>query len=271
MQQVTSNVFVETRFHGCNTGFVATSRGVVVIDTPMMPEDARNWRREAEKYGPVRYVINTEPHADHASSNYWFDAPVIAHEGTRQNMAKIGLDEYIKMLQRNSPQNLPLEPDYYFRLPEITFSQNLTFYLGEHTFHLLNLPGHTAGETTVYVPEEKVAFTGDNLNLATPIFIQSQPDKWLTSLKQLEQLDVNQWVPGHGEVSDKGCIGLMTDAVQAWMGAVRSAMDEGMDAEQVIAMMARKKNPGDKDPFLERVIRMNVTDLFRFFSSIKSS
>ena len=65
MQQITDNVFAETGFRGCNPSFVVTSEGVVMIDTPQMPVDAVKWHDEIARHGPVRYLINTEPHGDH--------------------------------------------------------------------------------------------------------------------------------------------------------------------------------------------------------------
>jgi glyoxylase-like metal-dependent hydrolase (beta-lactamase superfamily II) len=84
MKKVSKNVYAETNFQGCNPGFVVTSDGVVMIDTPQMPTDAVKWREKILQYGPVRYLINTEPHGDHFTGNYFFKGTVVAHEGTRQ-------------------------------------------------------------------------------------------------------------------------------------------------------------------------------------------
>ena len=46
MQQLTRNLFVETRIRGCNHGFVTTSDGIVMIDSPHKPSDALKLRRE---------------------------------------------------------------------------------------------------------------------------------------------------------------------------------------------------------------------------------
>ena len=51
--------------------WVVTREGVVVIDTPLVPSDAIKWCQEITKFGPIRYVINTEPHMDHFSGNYF--------------------------------------------------------------------------------------------------------------------------------------------------------------------------------------------------------
>jgi hypothetical protein len=52
MQQITNNIYVETGFKGCNTSFVVTSEGVVIIDTPMVPEEAKKWNLVTVKYPP---------------------------------------------------------------------------------------------------------------------------------------------------------------------------------------------------------------------------
>jgi glyoxylase-like metal-dependent hydrolase (beta-lactamase superfamily II) len=72
MEQVTPNVFTNTKLRGCNPSFVVTAAGVVVIDTPQLPTKAVGMRQEAESHGPIRYVINTENHVDHIFGNHWF-------------------------------------------------------------------------------------------------------------------------------------------------------------------------------------------------------
>ena len=49
MQQLTSNVFVETQVRGCNFGYVTTSDGIVMIDSPQKPSDALRLNAEIEK------------------------------------------------------------------------------------------------------------------------------------------------------------------------------------------------------------------------------
>ena len=49
--QLTSNVFVETQIRGCNHGFVTTSDGIVMIDSPQKPSDALKLKAEIAKHG----------------------------------------------------------------------------------------------------------------------------------------------------------------------------------------------------------------------------
>ena len=75
MKQISDNVFVDNERRGSNHGYVTTSDGIVLIDTPHKPTDALRLRAEIEAIGPVRYIINTEPHGDHWTGNAYFDAP----------------------------------------------------------------------------------------------------------------------------------------------------------------------------------------------------
>src|SRR5437764_15062684 len=72
MCRIANYVFTEIYFWGCNPSALATSDGVVLFDTPQQPNDAVRWREALEQYGPIRYLINTEPHNDHIRGNAFF-------------------------------------------------------------------------------------------------------------------------------------------------------------------------------------------------------
>jgi cyclase len=233
MDRISKGVYFENHFRGCNASFVVTEEGLVAIDTPMAPDDAKKWLGEMSKYGRLRYLINTEPHPDHAAGNYWFDCTIVGHEGTRQALQHADLEDLKGMLKHMSPGTV-LDKEYHYRLPSITFSQNMTLYLGKHTFHLISMPGHTTSQTAVYVPEEKVVFTGDNVVQRMPIFLGSLPYAWLDSLNRLEKLDVDIIVPGHGNTCDKTYLPQMRDAVRYCLDSVKSAVNKGMSLEEIL-------------------------------------
>lgn len=232
MQKVTDNVYVESEISVCNTSVVVTREGVVVIDTPMAPANAKKVAADIARFGPVRYVINSEPHTDHIAGNCYFGGSVVAHEGTRDALLAARVDDIKGMLQWVAPDSLPLDKEFRIRPPEITFSERLTLYLGDHTFQLIHTPGHTPYSLAVYVPEERIVFTSDNINLGMPVFRDSLPDKWLDTLKRLEELDVDKVVPGHGEVTDKSCFSQMSKNIRGWIDAVADAIARGMSLEE---------------------------------------
>lgn len=264
MQQVTSNVYVETANRGCNTGFVVTKAGVVMVDTPFIPADAQKWRAEIAKYGELRYVIDGEPHPDHISGNCWFGGTLIAHEGTRRTIMDAKPEEMINMLKRMAPDQLPLDPAFKYRLPDITISQSLTLYLGSHTFQLICLPGHTPYQVAVYVPEERVVFTSDNVVEEFPLFFQSVPYGWLDSLKQLQKLDIDKIIPGHGKVCEKGFLQEMSSTVQYWIDAVESAIKRGWSLEETMEKVTLEdKYPQlSRNPFRDGIRRRSLARLY---------
>jgi cyclase len=141
MQAVGKNVCVLVKgatTTACNSSFVTTSEGIVLIDTPYLPTDAVKWREEIAKRGEVRYIINTEHHNDHTTGNFFFPGPVIAHQQTRAEFASsVGTAEDVRERFRNQlPEAIPLLRDYQPKPPSITFSERLTLYLGSHSFEL---------------------------------------------------------------------------------------------------------------------------------------
>lgn len=266
MQKITDNVYIENETSVCNSSVVVTGDGVVIIDTPMAPASARKMAAEVEKFGPVRYVINSEPHTDHIAGNCYLGGITVAHDGTRGRIQAAKVEDVAGMLQMMSPDNLPLDSEFRFRPPEITFSENLTLYLGNHTFHLIYMPGHTPYSLAVHVPEERIVFTSDNVNLGTPVFRDSLPDKWLESLNKYQELDVDKVVPGHGAVCNKSCFAEMSNLIQSWLDVVAEAVNKGLSLEQALEevpkaeMFAEMPKDGPGAGFL----RMNLERLYEF-------
>jgi cyclase len=251
MQQITDNVYVGNNFRGCNSSFVVTSEGTVIIDTPMVPSEAKQWREEVSKHGEIRYVINNEPHNDHVAGNCWLGGTLVAHEGTREKIKTNSKEELERQMKQMAPDAVPLDEDFHFRLPDITFSQKMTLYLGKHTFYIISMPGHTASQTAVYVPEERLVFTSDNVGMMMPIMIDAVPEKWLESLKKLRALDVDKIVPGHGDVCDKAAIETTYDNVKYIVGEVESAIAKGWSLKEVqekVTLFDRFPPMGPDDP-----------------------
>jgi cyclase len=204
-----------------------------MIDTPQVPTNAVKWREIIAKYGEVKYIINNEPHGDHVTGNYFFQGTVIAHEGTRQSIFQMSPEELKVRYKQSSPSDYVLLKDFYYRPPTITLTGDITVYLGEHTFKIMHLPGHTPYQMAVYVPEEKVIFTADNITYKVPVYLQhAEPFAWIESLKKLAKLDAEVIVPGHGEICTPADIPEMIDRVREWIDAVDVLVKKGMTLEE---------------------------------------
>ena len=273
MEKITKNVYAETKFEGSNNSFVVTRDGVVMIDTPQVPTNAVKWREIMERFGKIRYIINNEPHGDHVTGNYFFNGTVIAHEGTRQSILKMSPEEIKERYKQSSPADYALLKDFYYRLPTITLIGDITVYLGDHTFKIMHLPGHTAYQLAVYVPEEKVIFTADNITYKVPVYLQhAEPFAWIESLKKLAQLDAEVIVPGHGEICTPAYIPEMIARVQEWIDAVEVFVKKGMTLEETEKNFTFRDRypmqPGrdDRAPMLRKA---NITRLYEVLKNRK--
>ena len=233
MRQLTSKVYVETEIRGCNHGFVTTSDGVVMIDSPHKPTDALKLKAEIAKHGPLRYIINTEPHGDHWTGNAFFDAPVIAHEGVRTRILETDLAEHIERVANFGPEEGLLMQDYQPNVPVITFKNGMALRVGDHTFRMIHMPGHTLYQAAIIIEEEGVVFTSDNIFHKVQTWLhEANPDLWLTALESLRQLDEDIFVPGHGDLCDKSYLDEQGSFIMEWRDYVKEAIDMGMTRDE---------------------------------------
>ena len=242
MEEVVKGIFAETNYFGCNPGFIVTRDGVVMVDTPQKPTDWPGWKAEIKAHGPVRWLINTEYHWDHTMGNPYYEGIVAAHDATHENFYKVssmwgfGIDGAGPWIEEVDPEGVRIAGVYKPRAPEITFSRDMTLYVGESEIQLLHTPGHTEGQTAVYIPDRGVLFATDNLFVDFLIwFHDSDPFEWLQSLERLKTLDVDRIIPGHGPVCGKESIGLMEEKIQGVLSRVRDAMDRGLSEEEAAA------------------------------------
>jgi len=271
MQQLTSKVFINTQVKGCNFGFVTTSDGVVMIDSPHKPSDAMRLKAEIAKYGQLRYIINTEPHGDHWTGNAYFDVPVIAHEGVRTRILNTDMSQHLARVAAFGPDEPRLLEGYTPNLPVLTFQEGLTLRVGDHTFQMIHMPGHTLYQAAILIKEEGVVFTSDNIFYKVQTFIQeANPDQWLAALESLRRLDEGIFVPGHGAVCDQGYLDEQGEYILEWKAYVQKAIDQGMAKEDAVETLTAMTDRYPMDVGLEgqapRVMRMNVANLYDYLT-----
>ena len=269
MLQITSNVFAETQVRGCNHGFVTTSAGIVMIDSPQKPSDALRWKAEIEKHGQILYIINTEPHGDHWTGNAYFDVPVIAHEGVRTRILETDLPSHLARVAGMGPEEPKLLEGYSPNAPIITFQNGMTLHVGDHTFEMIHMPGHTPYQAAILIREEGVVFTSDNIFHQVQTYIQeANPNQWLNALNSLRYLDEEIFVPGHGALCDKNYLDEQGTYVMEWVDYVRGAVERGMTKEEAIENLTdmTDRYPMDvgQDGTSPRVMKMNVANLYDF-------
>jgi len=271
MQQVTKNVYVETNFIGCNTTFITTSEGIVMIDTPQLPVDAIGWKETIAKYGKVIYVINSEPHLDHISGNCYFEGTGVSHQGTREAIQNTSADMIKDISAKVSKASVKYLDKFFLKPPVITFTDSMSLYLGKHTFNLYHLPGHSPYQVSIHIPEEKVIITSDNVTYKLlPGFRHVVPYEWGKSLDFLMSLGQNTLIPGHGEVCDSSYLSEMKAVIEDCINMVADAIKKGLTLKEMQAslILAPAYPLDSKHPMTYQFVQQeSIESLYKALSS----
>ena len=199
-----------------NTFMLTTSEGNVIIDTSIAPHARVHHKLlRAESSAPIKYVILTHAHGDHTGGIPLWNEPgtqIIAqrnHVEFANYQARLGRF----YATRNAAQfggNLagqgqPAAPNTGARFePTILFDDKYEFSLGGIKFEIFRTPGETPDHLTVWVPQYKAAFTGDNYYESFPNIYTlrgTQPRlalEYVSSLNFVLGLKPEIALPSHG-------------------------------------------------------------------------
>lgn len=203
-ERVSENVFwfQSEVYAQVTAGVVAGPQWAVVIDTLALPDETLSIREfiEHELNVPVRYVVNTHYHADHAWGNCFFPgATVIAHANCRGLLIERG----IPSLDAAQKQN-PALRQVKIVLPHITFSDGeLTLRVGKKNLIISLSTGHSPDGIAVLVEEDRILFAGDSF-MPLPYVVDGDIDEIIASIKQIGRMGLENIVQGHGDIILRG-------------------------------------------------------------------
>jgi glyoxylase-like metal-dependent hydrolase (beta-lactamase superfamily II) len=185
-------VFSSTSF---NSGVIATSEGVVVLDALSSEGIARQERETIANVikQPVRFLVSSTFHNNYTWGNVAY-----------QDIIKIGHEDYradlLAQMQRDraSPENQKA------RLPQVTFRDRLTLRLGGKEIQILYLGrGHTRGDSIIFVPQDRIAYVSELFFSDQFLYINDGYGvSWLKTLDAVEALPADIIVPGHGPIPE---------------------------------------------------------------------
>jgi glyoxylase-like metal-dependent hydrolase (beta-lactamase superfamily II) len=230
VQQLTPDVYVAIGGGG-NSGIVIGANGVVVIDAKTTPAAGKSLLAEIAKLTPkpVTDVILTHSDGDHVNGLASFPAGVhvIAHQGCKQEMESAAAAG-----GRGAP------PADHMPTNVITSdSDRLT--IDGVAFELHHwAPAHTSGDLVVYLPAQKIVFTGDIIATNRPDTIihlekHGSSSGWVTTVRGLLELDADRFVPGHGDLQKKSDVEDRLASVSRKREQIAALVKQGKSLDEI--------------------------------------
>jgi glyoxylase-like metal-dependent hydrolase (beta-lactamase superfamily II) len=186
-----------------NTGIVVGDDAVMVIDTqatPVMAQDViRRVRAVTDR--PIRYVVLSHYHAVRVlGASGYRPEHIIASRDTFDLIVERGEADMKSEIERFPRLFRAVESVPGLTWPTLVFEKRLTLWLGKLQVEIMQVGrGHTKGDTIVWLPQEKILFSGDLVEYAaTPYTGDAYLTDWPATLDAIAALQPQKLVPGRG-------------------------------------------------------------------------
>jgi glyoxylase-like metal-dependent hydrolase (beta-lactamase superfamily II) len=274
MDKLTPQVFVETGYRGCTVGAIVTPIGVVCVDTPLLPAEARHWRARLAELTkqPIVYTIYTDGHRDRVLGQQWLGGMVVAHEATWEKLRSYGdamRQQVIEFLQHHGAPEAAEELARHLQLglPQLAVGNGgtLTLHLGKPKIVVRPVGGATPGSLWVELPDQGVVFAGDVVTQSThPFMSEATTAIWLERLAELREANyfAAKIVPGRGSKYKRTDAQLVADYLTEMRRRVRELLTERRNkfdaAELLPEFLDWFPIPGDEHERVQRRIRAGL-------------
>ena len=265
---------------GSNSMVVVNDEDVLVVDSHITPDAARELVAAIAGLTdkPITTLVNTHFHFDHANGNQIFGngIEIIGHEYTRQKLmtdvlseptyklqgsvealtprleemeaqlaategdAKAELEKRIAVMRRHISAQLEI----VLTPPQRTLTDSLTLQKGSRTIELRFLGrGHTAGDVVIYLPAEKVIYTGDLFYDGAPYLADGFPLEFIDTLEKLKGIDAEIILGGHGDVTrDKSRIDARQEYLRDYWTQAKASHDAGLSPADAFGKLNLEKH-----------------------------
>ncbi|MCS6943899.1 MAG: MBL fold metallo-hydrolase [Sutterellaceae bacterium] len=235
-QELSPRAYAYTAEGDPNTGVVIGDDAVLVADTqatPVMAQDViRRIRTVTDK--PIKYVVLTHYHAVRVLGASAYGAQqIIASHDTYDLIRERGEADMKSEIGRFPRLFRAVESIPGLTWPTLTFRGELTLWLGKLEVKLLQLGrGHTKGDTVVWLPQERILFSGDLVEYgATPYAGDAYFEDWPRTLDAIAALQPQKLVPGRGPaLTSPEEVKAAIDGTRAFVSELYAAVKRGVAA-----------------------------------------
>ncbi len=221
-------------FGGSNHTWIVFEDYVAVVDANF-PQGAGEVieaiRKTTDK--PIRYVLDTHHHGDHAYGNAVFadaGASIVAQANCARLLRTNGPQEFAEA--GKGPMGRKDVANSRLKAPTVVFDDKLVLDDGKQRVEFLHFGhSHTIGDAVAYLPKHKVLCTGDACTNGAYNFMgHSDLQSWIRCLEGMQQLDVKMVVPGHGPLAGKELL----EKQKRYFVELRKEVQKGIDARKPV-------------------------------------
>src|SRR5579872_5949121 len=225
---------------GGNSTVIVGDKGVIVIDAKTTAAGGKELLEDIANITPkpVTTVFLTHSDGDHVNGLVSFPkgVTIIAQENCKTEM-------------QAAPNAAPggALADY---MPTRTVTKNMEDMTidGVHLRVYHFAPAHTSGDLMVYLPDDKIMFTGDIVATQTPYALihlekNGTSDGWLTTMNGILATDATTFVPGHGDVQTKTDLQKRVADVTARRDQIKALVAQGKSLDDVRAGLGEQPPP----------------------------
>jgi cyclase len=278
MDKLTPNVYVETGYRGSTVGAIVTPIGVIGVDTPLLPADARHWRAQIASitHQPIVYLIYTDGHRDRVLGHQWLGGMIVAHEAAWDKMRSYGdalRQQVVEFLAHHGATDAAEEIAHHLQLglPQLTVSDNstLTLHTNKPQVSVRPAGGANPGSVWVELPDQGVVFASDLVTLNThPFMSEANTTVWLDRLSELRDPEyfATRIVPGRGSGYRRADTQKVSDYLTDMRDHVRQMMHERrgkIDAAELMPpFLDRFPIPPGENERIQRRIKIGLEKVY---------
>ena len=281
--QLSAHCWAYTAEGDPNTGVIIADDSVLICDALATPVMAQKLIAEIRKVTdkPIKYVVLSHYHAVRVLGASGYKEAgmqeIIASQGTYEMIVERGEQDW-----KSEYERFPRLFDAYDSIPGLTcptlvFPKELTLWMGGLEVRIMHLgAGHTKGDTVVWVPSEKVLFSGDLVEADAACYTgDAQLEEWPATLDALAALGAEKLVPGRGPALDTPArvqegLAYTRDFVTTLLSSAKEAVAQGMNLKQAMVHTRKAMDPKFGQVFIyEHCLPFDVTRAVDEASGIK--
>lgn len=231
-----------------NIGVIVGNRAALVVESGLGPRSgkiAHQIARDLAGDWPLFLTI-THFHPEHGFGAQAFQGATVLYNRAQHEEFRQKAEGYLRQFRSFGGAVAEQLEGVEFIDPHIVYDGGADLDLGGKTVQLRTMaPAHSRGDQVIFLPNERVLFTGDLVeNRFYPIFpfvpsydVDVDGNNWIRVIEELQRLEPNLVVPGHGEIGDTELLTTTHEYLTLLRSETKRLAAEGHEADAIIATL----------------------------------